>query len=679
MTGTDPRILRASVVATIFFAFASLSPARGENRVEIGSVEGRPGEVVELPVRITHAEALLGIVVSWTFDPAVLVSLPPSIRGTASEALPVDLFTHNVVEEGWARAIIRTDTYGPSDKLLPGGEQQLVLWIRFRIRSGALPGPTAVHCHNTTEVLGGTILVTSTAQTLPIVIQDGAVTVLPPLGPRPPEISRCVQVVTRVSLEWTNTETYDAISVVRDGETIATLPGDAIAWSDPLPSMGPHRYGLAGIRSGVSSIVAACEVVVGQAKVEPVRDLACAHHDGRVDLSWTAGDVYEGIIIRVDGGSLVTLSGDATTYSASVPSGRPTLFEVIGIREGYPSAGARCVVNGSFLLRAADVRAQPGEKAVRIPIYATTMEPLQDSSYCIALPVPWISGPGYTLEGSLLESIGYELFFPKNFGDRFRLGVMHDPLPPVGPTLVPPSIEAPVFSVVVDVPPTAKPGEILPVTFSVCGDPPIWTLFVVLRPVMLGVPVTPTCIPGSLVIGDTGVASVTNLRADRVAGAKGDRNLRLSWQNSEQFDRIKIEMNGALIAEVPGDTSSFLAATLPNETYHFRVTAFRDERPSFPESLTVSMLPGHLVFRRGDFDADGWVNIGDAIRIFAYLFAMGAPPACVDAADVDDSGALDLGDPIFLLNFLFCGGRRPPCPGPYAEGFDPTPDELLCP
>ncbi|MBN1418062.1 MAG: hypothetical protein JXP34_04760 [Planctomycetes bacterium] len=679
MVRINPRIRRSSITMGVLLAFATLSSARGENRVDIGSVEGRPGEIVQLPVLLTQAEALLQVDVSWAVDPTVLVPIPPSIEGTVSGALPADLFTHHVVQDGWARAVIRMDAHGAHDNLLPPGEEQLILWIRFRIRSGADPGPTVVHGHNTTEVSGGTILITPSAKVLPIVIRDGAVIVLPPQGPRPPEISRCVQVVKRVYLEWTNLEGYDAISVERDGESIATLPGDSVAWSDPLPPVGLHRYGLAGVRSGAPSVAAACEVVVGEAKVESVRNLTCVVDEASVGLSWIITDVYEGIIVRVDGADLATLAGDATAYSARLPSGEPTLFEVIGIREGFPSPSARCVVNGSFLLRAGDVRAQAGEKGVRIPIYATTMEPLQGSSYCIALPDPWIAGPGYTLEGSLLETIEPELFQPTNLGDRIRLGIYHDVFPPLGPTLVPPAIEAPLFSVLVDVPATAKNGEIIPVTFGICGSPPVWSTFVVLRPGLSCASINPTCIPGSLVVGDTGVASVAHLRADRIAGAKGDENLRLSWQNSERFDRITIEMNGALAAELPGDASSFLAAALPNETYHFRVTAFRDDRPSFPESLTVSMLPGYMVFRRGDVDADGWVNLGDAIRILGYLFAMGAPPTCLDAADTDDSGALDLGDPIFLLNYLYCGGRRPPCPGPYAEGFDPTPDELLCP
>ncbi|MBI4604971.1 MAG: hypothetical protein HY721_23665 [Planctomycetes bacterium] len=83
-------------------------------------------------------------------------------------------------------------------------------------------------------------------------------------------------------------------------------------------------------------------------------------------------------------------------------------------------------------------------------------------------------------------------------------------------------------------------------------------------------------------------------------------------------------------------------------------------------------------FRRGAVNADGSVDISDAIAILFYLFLGGAEPACLDAADVNDDGAVDISDAVRLLGYLFAGLPAPPPPGPAVAGPDPTPDELGC-
>ena len=81
---------------------------------------------------------------------------------------------------------------------------------------------------------------------------------------------------------------------------------------------------------------------------------------------------------------------------------------------------------------------------------------------------------------------------------------------------------------------------------------------------------------------------------------------------------------------------------------------------------------------RGDANADGRVDISDAIRIFMFLF-MGAPaPLCLDAADAWDDGHLDITDGIVILLDFFRPGTGISTPGPFACGPDPTDDDLDC-
>jgi len=86
-------------------------------------------------------------------------------------------------------------------------------------------------------------------------------------------------------------------------------------------------------------------------------------------------------------------------------------------------------------------------------------------------------------------------------------------------------------------------------------------------------------------------------------------------------------------------------------------------------------------FRRGDVNADGNVNLSDAVSILNYLFTGGEVPTCLKTSDTNDNGGAlpDLTDAVYLLNFLFAGG--PGIPPPFDEcGADPTPegDELTC-
>jgi hypothetical protein len=83
-------------------------------------------------------------------------------------------------------------------------------------------------------------------------------------------------------------------------------------------------------------------------------------------------------------------------------------------------------------------------------------------------------------------------------------------------------------------------------------------------------------------------------------------------------------------------------------------------------------------FRRGDPNADGRVDISDAIFLLNWLFRGKPGPGCADAADTNDSGVVDLSDSVAVFNFLFYGSRPPPNPGPAACGVDTTLDNLSC-
>jgi len=85
--------------------------------------------------------------------------------------------------------------------------------------------------------------------------------------------------------------------------------------------------------------------------------------------------------------------------------------------------------------------------------------------------------------------------------------------------------------------------------------------------------------------------------------------------------------------------------------------------------------PLEPVFKRGDSNADGSVNIADAIFTLGFLFAASEAPVCPDSADANDDGQLNIADAIATLGNLF--GGTGPLPPPFETcGTDPSDDVL---
>lgn len=86
------------------------------------------------------------------------------------------------------------------------------------------------------------------------------------------------------------------------------------------------------------------------------------------------------------------------------------------------------------------------------------------------------------------------------------------------------------------------------------------------------------------------------------------------------------------------------------------------------------------LFRRGDANSDGGVDVSDVVFVLAAGFVPGSPqPICLDAVDCNDDGAYDpIVDAIALLQSIFVPGSAPlALPGDQC-GTDPTPDPLAC-
>jgi aminopeptidase YwaD len=85
------------------------------------------------------------------------------------------------------------------------------------------------------------------------------------------------------------------------------------------------------------------------------------------------------------------------------------------------------------------------------------------------------------------------------------------------------------------------------------------------------------------------------------------------------------------------------------------------------ETDTVSLIGDIILngYKCGDANADGNVNIGDAVFIIKFVFGGGPPPFPYQAGDVNSDGGTNIGDTVYLINSIFKGGPDPICPSYY--------------
>jgi hypothetical protein len=124
-------------------------------------------------------------------------------------------------------------------------------------------------------------------------------------------------------------------------------------------------------------------------------------------------------------------------------------------------------------------------------------------------------------------------------------------------------------------------------------------------------------------------------------------------------------MNGSVSGDWPAEGAEFYYISTPQQ-----------QNP-FLASIYISTWHPAPQFLRGDVNADGELEIADAVFALTYLFASGDIPACQDSADANDDGVVDIADAIATIWYFFRG--KGPLPEPFGEcGTDPTEDTLDC-
>ncbi len=168
---------------------------------------------------------------------------------------------------------------------------------------------------------------------------------------------------------------------------------------------------------------------------------------------------------------------------------------------------------------------------------------------------------------------------------------------------------------------------------------------------------------------------VTALTLVMVVQAESGRKLEPVKANPKQVAEVKpAPVSTAQVPAPHGSRQGYQMVTEVLDSFggasqsaNFRISVNSGGQPSpvgTSESDNWGAKAGFVYTSRvkhGDANADGALDLGDAIYILNYLFKSGPDPCPMEAGDANCDGIIDLGDAIYVLNYLFKGGPAPSC------------------
>jgi hypothetical protein len=97
-------------------------------------------------------------------------------------------------------------------------------------------------------------------------------------------------------------------------------------------------------------------------------------------------------------------------------------------------------------------------------------------------------------------------------------------------------------------------------------------------------------------------------------------------------------------------------------TCYFVIAVSSSDVPAMADTMSFAVevvdkpIPPYIC---GDADANGFVNISDAVYLIAYIFSGGPTPNPLDAGDADCNGFVNISDAVYLINYIFASGPAP--------------------
>jgi hypothetical protein len=113
-----------------------------------------------------------------------------------------------------------------------------------------------------------------------------------------------------------------------------------------------------------------------------------------------------------------------------------------------------------------------------------------------------------------------------------------------------------------------------------------------------------------------------------------------------------------------GTISSSLSLAIPvvssvSPTIISIAPAFGSVNPNVSTPVFTKMTICRYPYSCGDSNADGSVNVSDAVHIINYVFIGGNPPDPMESGDCNCDGSCNVSDAVWIINYVFIGGNDP--------------------
>jgi hypothetical protein len=133
----------------------------------------------------------------------------------------------------------------------------------------------------------------------------------------------------------------------------------------------------------------------------------------------------------------------------------------------------------------------------------------------------------------------------------------------------------------------------------------------------------------------------------------GDNVLTISYAESDVIGSDSVNYESSLQIYRWNETQWQLVGGYVDTSFDFVATLITEPGVYGAFTTATALL--------GDANADGIIDLGDAVYILNYLFKSGPEPDPLWAGDCNCDEIVDLGDVVLLLNYLFKGGPAPAC------------------
>jgi hypothetical protein len=109
-------------------------------------------------------------------------------------------------------------------------------------------------------------------------------------------------------------------------------------------------------------------------------------------------------------------------------------------------------------------------------------------------------------------------------------------------------------------------------------------------------------------------------------------------------------------AQVEGNWDIIVTANQPGMTHLIIHLLLNGEDYYVFLPITINIDPAYIV---GDANADGNINVSDAVHIINYVFVGGQEPQPFESGDSNCDGSVNVSDAVMIINYVFVEGNTP--------------------